>query len=421
MTQRWLLGISAGVLCAALNVAAQTGTVNCTVVNKTTGQPAGDVEVVLIQLQGTMQEAARGKSDAQGRFTFHHPGLGAQPMLVRAVYHGVNFNTPVPPGRSEAEIDVYDLSKDSKTIAVTGHVVIFQPNGSTMLVGEEYSVQNNSQPPQAYFKSDGNFEFAIPAETQLQQVAATGPSGMPVVQASIDRGKDHYAIAYAFRPGDSSVRLSYEVPYSGNAASVKLPTTYSSARLLLVAPPGLQVTADGLAAQGQEQGMNVFAHEALAANAALTVNVSGIAAPGTAPREADNPEQGAQEGNSRAATAEVQAIPGRLDQWKWYLLGGFAVLFTMAGLLLKRTQVVVAAPDRGAIESAPQAPRKDQTANATAPTLAAVDAQVGTSLDALKDTLFRLELRRQAGTISEAEYAQERARVEKLLRDLVRG
>jgi hypothetical protein len=46
---------------------------------------------------------------------------------------------------------------------------------------------------------------------------------------------------------------------------------------------------------------------------------------------------------------------------------------------------------------------------------------VGTSLDALKDTLFRLELRRQAGTISEAEYTQERARTEKVLRDLVRG
>ena len=39
----------------------------------------------------------------------------------------------------------------------------------------------------------------------------------------------------------------------------------------------------------------------------------------------------------------------------------------------------------------------------------------------LKDTLFRLELRRQAGTISEEEYNQERARAEKVLRDLVRG
>jgi hypothetical protein len=65
------------------------------------------------------------------------------------------------------------------------------------------------------------------------------------------------------------------------------------------------------------------------------------------------------------------------------------------------------------------------TAKATpsngAASLAEVDAAIGTSLDTLKERLFRLELRHQAGTISEAEYAQERARAEKVLRDLVRG
>ena len=43
------------------------------------------------------------------------------------------------------------------------------------------------------------------------------------------------------------------------------------------------------------------------------------------------------------------------------------------------------------------------------------------SLDSLKDRLFRLELRRQAGTISEEDYARERARTEQILRELVRG
>jgi hypothetical protein len=50
-----------------------------------------------------------------------------------------------------------------------------------------------------------------------------------------------------------------------------------------------------------------------------------------------------------------------------------------------------------------------------------MDRQVSHSLDELKDTLFRLELRRQAGTISEEDYARERSRAEKILRDLVRG
>jgi hypothetical protein len=54
-------------------------------------------------------------------------------------------------------------------------------------------------------------------------------------------------------------------------------------------------------------------------------------------------------------------------------------------------------------------------------TLSSLDKVNATSLDALKDQLFRLELRRQAGTIGDEEYARERAKAEHVLRDLVRG
>jgi hypothetical protein len=42
-------------------------------------------------------------------------------------------------------------------------------------------------------------------------------------------------------------------------------------------------------------------------------------------------------------------------------------------------------------------------------------------LDELKENLFKLELRRQAGTIAEEDYQREHARMQKLLRDLVKG
>jgi hypothetical protein len=72
--------------------------------------------------------------------------------------------------------------------------------------------------------------------------------------------------------------------------------------------------------------------------------------------------------------------------------------------------------------AAPNAAAVQAKALASGPgSLAEVDAAVGTSLDALKERLFRLELRKQAGMISEEEYAQERAHAEKVLRDLVRG
>src|SRR5258707_4358440 len=209
---------------------AEAGTVHGTVGNGTTGKPAAGIELTLIQLQGGMQEVAHSKSGAQGEFTFDHPGLGARPMLVRAVYHGVNFNRAIPPGTSTAQVDIYEPTKDAKTINGPSHVVIIQPNGATMIVGEEYQIENKSQPPMAFYRTEGGFDFALPENGQLQQVAAAGPAGMPVAQLPIDKKKNRYPIALPFLPGESSVRFSYELAYAGNAATVKIRTIHPSSR-----------------------------------------------------------------------------------------------------------------------------------------------------------------------------------------------
>jgi hypothetical protein len=406
-----LVAFASALLFAA---SARAGQLHGTVKNGTTGKAAPGVEVVLIQLQGGMQPVANSKTDAQGQFSFDNPSLGAQPMLVRAVYKGINFHQPVPPGRSDVEVSIFEPSKDPKTISVASRIVFFQPSGENLTVGEEYSIQNNSQPPQAYFRPDGNFEFVIPDNAKLQQVAASGPTGMPVVQAPIDKSKGKYAIAYALRPGQNIVRYSYEVPYTGNAATVKLATVYPSARLLVVASPTMQVSGDGLQSGGQEQGMSVYGRENVPASTVVAVSVSGSAPPLQAGGSESGGAQGAPEAQSAAPAASVQSIPGRLDVLKWPLIAGFVVVFALGAMLLARKPVMaVAGGGVAASGTATSAPKSNA--------LSQVDAAVGTSLDALKDQMFRLELRRQAGSISEEEYAQERARAEKVLRELVRG
>jgi hypothetical protein len=437
------------ILCAAIVVCtigpvaniAQAGTVHGTVKNGTTGKPAPGVPVMLIQLQGGMQPVANTQSDAQGQFTFDNPNLGAQPMLVRAVYRGINFHQPVPPGKNDVEVAVYEPTKDAKAIAVTTRVVFFQPNGTTLIVGEEYSLQNDTKPPEAYFRADGNFEFSIPEGAQLQQVAASGPAGMPVVQAPIDKTKGQFAIAYAFRPGENTVRYSYEIPYPNNTATVKIPpSAYAARRLLVVAPPSVQVAGEGLQPGGQEQGMAIYGRENLAANTMIAVNISGTAPPPSSNGPADQ-GQGGQEAQAAAASANIQQVPGRLDVLKWPLVAGFIGVFAVGAILLARKPVAVTvAPTENSEEavttpdSQPRAkhskkippatvsqaaPRAETSASA--PAMENVNAAVASSLEYLKDQLFRLELRHQAGTIPDDEYAAERARAEKVLRDLVRG
>lgn len=424
-----------------LTAAAQAGTVRGTVKNGTTGQTAAGVELTLIAPMGGMQELAKAKSGAQGEFTFDHPNLGTQPMLVRAVYRGVHFNTMVPPGTSTVQLDIFEPSKDPKTIDVPSHFVVFRPEGATLKVAEEYQIENKSQPPYAYFRADGTFDFALPDKGELQGVQAAGPSGMPLPQVPIDKKNSRYSIAFAFRPGDNSVRYSYELPYPNNAAAVKIPAVYPG-RVVFVAPPGLQITGDGLSAEGQEQGMNLYLRQDVPAGTLVAVNVSGKAS-ANASAGAEGAPQGREAQDAVGAEsggATIQAVPGRLDSMKWQLLGGLALVFAVLAYLLSRKTVVAVGggevPAEAARTGRPKKP-KAQQATASVPhapaapavkapsngasSMSDLDAAIGTSLDALKESLFRLELRHQAGTITEEEYARERAKAEKILRDLVRG
>ena len=217
-------------------------------------------------------------------------------------------------------------------------------------------------------------------------------------------------------------------------------------KLLVVVPPGVTITGDGLSAAGQEQGMMVYTHDPLPAKGLLAVHLSGVGAPA---EESAQGQQSAQEGNSRTAGQEVIAAPSRIDEFKWYLFAGIAALFAMGAILLTRKQVVLAdtpvaqgEPSSAAAFSSPQsksarsakskkalpvpastnAPGKAvaaglQTRDVPNEVAAAVDEHVSVTLDALKDQLFRLELRRQAGTISEEDYAREKAKFDKLLRE----
>jgi hypothetical protein len=409
-----------------LSASARAATLNGTAQNGTTGKPAAGIEVILIQLQGGMQPVANTKTDAQGHFTFDNPGIGAEPMLVRAVYNGINFHQPVPPNKiTDVEVEVFEPTTDPKAISIPSRVVFFQPSGTTLIVGEEYSVQNDSKPPRAFYKQSGNFAFKLPEGAKLQQVAAAGPAGMPVVQAPIET-KDSVAIAYAFRPGSSTVRYSYELPYANNSAVVKVPIGYATGRLLVVAPPTMQISGEGLQLGGQEQGMNIYGRENVAAGTLIAVNVSGTAPPpqDNAANAGETPQDAANARSSDVNSgANIQQAPGRLDGAKWYVVGVAVVVFGLLAFLLARKPVMV--PDGANFVPAAPTPSPSPAVSAqiaaAAPSLANVDAEVSTSLDGLKDRLFRLELRRQAGTISDDEYASERARAERILRELVRG
>ncbi|MBI1749776.1 MAG: hypothetical protein HY234_09255 [Acidobacteria bacterium] len=389
------------------------GTLTGVVRNGTTGAVVPNQDVILIQLQGGMQSAGTFKTDAQGRYAMEHPAIGQAPVLVRVQYHGVNYHQNVPPGRATADIEVFDSSANFAALRVVQRMIVVQPNGAVLLMGEEYSVRNQSQPPVAIFKDDGSFLFDVPAGGELGQVSAAGPSGMPLVQGTIEKGKGRYAIAFPMRPGENNVRVSYQLAYAKNEATIRAISPYAAQRVMIIAPPTMTISGTGFAPAGSEQGWNLYLRENVPANTAFEISVSGTAPPPSA----ESAPQGGQE--SAAGSGAITVIPGRLDNLKWVLLGGLAALFALGAVFLWRRPVPPPAVRiTAAAAAAPRTP-DGATPAAVEQVMDSASRAATQSLEEIKETLFRLELRRQAGTISEDEYTRERDRTQQKLRELL--
>lgn len=559
---------AAPLLLLALASAALAGTVGGTIENGTTGKPAAGVEVILIKLQGGMQPVETTKTDAQGHYEISDPNLGAGPMLLRAVYRGVNYHEPVTPGKDVVNVQVFEPTNKTSAFTVTAHFVVLQPDGSALDANEDYEVSNKTQPPEAYYRPDASFLFPLPNGAQLGDVSAVSATGMPVIQTAVDKGSDK-AIVFPFRPGNSGVRIEYKLPYGNNQTNLQFLSRYPTQRFAIFVPPSVQVTGDGMAPAGQEQGFNVYLREDVAANSPVQVAVSGTAPPpqqdgassgstsgggngsgatsadGSGADNSQNPSVNSRvDTANEAPVANVTAQPARLDSLKWVIVAGFAAIFSLGLFYVWRQQPPVAAspagttasgnapgaapsaasaaayrgasaplssahlahshpedlaetytqpnPERGpaphsttaaaaaastaapashaatypsrspapygTADAAPSAAPSsastspaaafpaapsgvDSSASYAAPTVAPsaavpsagasaagaarieaeVDQAVRGSLDELKDKLFRLELRREAGTITDEDYARQREQVQKILRDLVKG
>ncbi|HVA18272.1 MAG TPA: hypothetical protein VMV59_11240, partial [Candidatus Dormibacteraeota bacterium] len=170
--------------------------------------------------------------------------------------------------------------------------------------------------------------------------------------------------------------------------------------------------------------------DSVAANAPLTISVSGTASAPAAADNSQNPSVNSRADANDAAAATTTLPPRVSSNLEYILVAGFAALFLLGVIFLWRRPAVETVPAAGANAMAPKKGRDrrrdsvsvpENRSAAPAQTVAEVERDVTHSLDELKEKLFRLELRRQAGTISEEEYAREHQRTEKLLRDFVKG
>ena len=411
---------------------AQTS-IKGTVTNKTTGKPAAGDDVVLIRLSQGMQESTRGKTDGKGRFSLAVPDPGGV-HLVRVTHDKANYFQPIQPGTDTIDVEVYTAA--AKVEGITGEADVMRlqtdPSGSALTVVENFFVKNDSTPPKTQF-SDHPFDFYLPEGAVIEGSAALGPGGMPVRSAPVPVGDpNHYTFIFPIRPGETRFQVSYKLPYKGSLTFTPKPGMTTDT-IAVMMPKSMTFKANGSAPYSsvtEETTAQTYVARNVSPSQPLGFTVSGT---GQLPREDSSPQgdanaAGGAQGNGPVTSANDTKPgiglnnpidpEGSNDPWakyKWWIIGGLGlVLAAGAGIMLKQpTPQRTVGPNGNAV--VPVA-ASDSSYSASA-------ATSGSGvLSALKEELFALETDRLQGTVSESEYAEQKAALEVLMRRaLARG
>ena len=239
----------------ALSALSTATNLKGTVKNGTTGKPASGDDVVLLDMSQGMQEAARTKADAQGRFSFNYEETGG-PHMVRVLHQGVNYFPQggiIPPGTSTAEVTVYDAAAKVQGVGLTVDMMRAQTEGNNLQVTELWVVKNTSSPPRTQM-SDSAFEIMLPSDAQVDSSMASGPGGQPVNSAPVPQSeKNKYAFIFPLRPGETRFQVSYHLPYSGKIRIGPKPL-YATDHVVVMLPKSMQFSGGGAGYQTMEGG-----------------------------------------------------------------------------------------------------------------------------------------------------------------------
>lgn len=248
--------LAAGLLLAAPFAFAG---VDGVVTNATSGKPASGATVTLFQTsQQGPQFINSVKTDAQGKFAFTEdvaPGRGGGPLLLQAVFGGVQYNKMLTPGSatSAVEIPVYDSSKSAGEAKIDQHMILLEPGSDgTLTVSESYVFRNEGKT--TWNDPDkGTLQFALPPAAQGKvEVNALAPGGLPLRKAPDPGPKPNtFKLDFPIKPGESRVDLQWSMPFQ--VPGVFEDQILSKGGLTrIIAPVGVTFKGSGLKDLGQE-------------------------------------------------------------------------------------------------------------------------------------------------------------------------
>ena len=423
--------IALAILVLSSFAAAQTLT--GTVKNSTTGKASSGDEVVLIKLGAGMEEVAHTKTDSKGNFTFKLED-GEGPHLVRATHQGVTYHEMAPPGTTSVDLKVYDSGKKIDGIEVVADIMRLQVEQGQLEVTREFAVQNSSKPPRTQ-ANDRNLEFYLPEGARIIESSAVTEHGNPLkTTPQQEDERNRYSFDFPLRPGITQFQVSYQLPYSGSA-SVDPRSLYPLQHFVAIVPKAMNFSPAGGANfkpmnDPNQPDANVQLASATTAGQPLAFKISGE---GTLQARVEGSggqgmgTGGGSESDNRpgGGLGPPTDAPDPLDQYRWYILGGFAVVLVGGAVYISMRRKAATNAGNPARSEARQPAENyveyeaaEAPANAAVTRASALPAPANSSrllLEGLKEELFQLEVERQQGSISPQEYDKTKSALDQTL------
>ncbi len=412
--QEPLVSISAVIFAILLcSAAASAKTLSGTVTNGTTNKPSAGDDVILIKLGQGMEEAGQTKTDASGKFSLTLEDDG-QPHLIRVVHQDVTYHQMAPPGTDSVDIKVFDVAKKVAGVSAVADLMYLQAQRGQLGVSRIFAVSNTSKPPRTQM-NDQNFEFYLPEGAQLDSAQAQTAGGKWVDSAPVQQSeKGRFAFAFPLRPGQTEFQVSYHLPYSGKAI-IDPKLIYPLDHFVVIMPQAIQFSPAQAGIYEDKQPPSPPGAIAEVASKARPGEKLSFDISGSGILQDDNAADQSRGSASATAPSSSDTRPGGglgppidapdpLQKYRWYLLGGFAVLMVAGAVYIAGRSRNVAAPNfESAVESADRA-RKGQPARRSS-----------MLLEALKEEMFQLELDLKQGRISKEEYEKAKSALDQTL------
>jgi hypothetical protein len=403
---------------------AQGAQLSGTVTNKTTGKPASGDTVVLVEPMTGMTEVARATVDASGHYSINRPSNA--PSLIKVLHQGAEYFADAPQTGTVPEVSVYDVAAKVDGVFIEADVMELEAANGQLHVLERYFVHNTSTPPRTQWSAK-SFEVVLPEEAVIELAQGQRPKAgaLPTTLKLQPNGpKGHYAFNFPIQPDegekDTQFNISYTLPYSGGSFTFHPQVSLSAQNVGVLLPKSMTFTAGSgstFTPLNQDPNIQTFVAKNAVPGKALEFTVSGS---GSMPRE----DQGAGGGGPAAAgqpgtqpgggIGEPINTPDPLSKYKWWILGGLALVFVAAAAFLLRKPgeaagvPVAAAPGAGSTPAANAYPVSSHYASPA--------GKNGSLLAALKEELFSLESDKLTGGVTAAEYAETKAALEVVLK-----